>query len=313
MSFVPAPTANRFDFALMDLAAQEQQFFTPSLQTIEALQTAYAIAPSEHPSDIGKGKNNNNNKRKIAKGKLEGDVTFTVKPPPASTKKSKASKVAEETPHIVSPDKDDEMDGDAKPKRGRKLAMDDPVSRRLAQNRVAGRAFRERNAMKMKNLEAKVEELTAALEAANSPDAADVAALKSTIAELQSRNSALEAEVAQLRKLVFNPAPVESSSTLLEESPAFGAFPPATAPVTTPDFMSIFNLFESPSSATNSASLNTPQSALSITPTGINTAFVQDFLFDDAMLSTLFPSVSPVGAVGGVQLEDVERAQELRR
>ncbi|KAJ3345966.1 hypothetical protein HDU83_003533 [Entophlyctis luteolus] len=186
------------------------------------------------------------------------------------------------------------MDADAKPERRRQLTMDDPVRLRLEQNRVAGQAFRERNAMKMKKLAAKVDELTAALEAL--------------------RNPVLEAEVLQLRKLVFNTAPVETGSALLDKSPAFATFLAAATRIAAPDFMSMFNLFEtSLSVSTVLVSLNTPQSALSVTPTGVSTAFVQDYyLFDDTMLSTFFPA-SPISAVGGVYLEDIEYTQESRR
>ncbi|KAJ3377897.1 hypothetical protein HDU84_008108, partial [Entophlyctis sp. JEL0112] len=247
----------------------------------------------------------NSNKRKITKSKMDPDATYSGKSS-ASAKKSMVATVAEEASLIPLAEKDDagEINATAKPpKRVRKLTIDDPVSRRLVQNRVAGRAFRERNAMKMKNLEAQVEELTAAVEAAKSSETADVFTLKTKIAGLLSRNSALEAETTHLRNIVLNKSSMESASALLDESSEFA---PSTA---TPEFISLFNLIETSQFAGNGSTLNTPLSPLSSAFTGNNTTFVGDFLFHDTMLPTLFPSIS-LGSAAGVHLDGIQHAQE---
>ncbi|KAJ3351366.1 hypothetical protein HDU83_008989 [Entophlyctis luteolus] len=233
---------------------------------------------------------------------MDPDATYSGKSS-ASAKKSMVATVAEEASLIPSAEKDDagEINATAKPpKRVRKLTIDDPVSRRLI---ITNYLFRERNAMKMKNLEAQVEELTAAVEAAKSSETADVFTLKTKIAGLLSRNSALEAETTHLRNIVLNKSSMESASALLDESSEFA---PSTA---TPEFISLFNLIETSQFAGNGSTLNTPLSPLSSAFTGNNTTFVGDFLFHDTMLSTLFPSIS-LGSAAGVHLDGIQHAQE---
>ncbi|KAJ3131996.1 hypothetical protein HK100_005824 [Physocladia obscura] len=81
----------------------------------------------------------------------------------------------------------------AKP--GRKLANDEPANKRVAQSRETQRAFRERRANRVKELEAKVDELSKIVDA-KGPTPVEIA--------LTEKVTALETENSILRQMTFN-------------------------------------------------------------------------------------------------------------
>ncbi|KAJ3129190.1 hypothetical protein HK100_008773, partial [Physocladia obscura] len=83
-------------------------------------------------------------------------------------------------------------------KPGRRLANDEPSTKRVAQSREWQRAFRERKANYVKELEDKVANLTQIIDA-NGPSPAEVA-LSARIAALTARVAALESENANLKQ-----------------------------------------------------------------------------------------------------------------
>ncbi|KAI8613612.1 hypothetical protein BC830DRAFT_1131460 [Chytriomyces sp. MP71] len=95
----------------------------------------------------------------------------------------------------------DDDDGEPKKKVGRKLATDTPVSKRVAQNRMAQRAFRDRREAHLRGLEDKIKELSAIIESRgfslHSPPPPPTAPspavkqLKSMIENLQQENAML--------------------------------------------------------------------------------------------------------------------------
>ncbi|KAJ3351373.1 DNA-binding transcription factor yap1 [Entophlyctis luteolus] len=104
-------------------------------------------------------------------------------------------------------------------KAGRKLASDEPVSKRLAQSREAQRAFRERRANHVRDLESKVSELTKIVEA-RGPTPMEL--------ELQQKVSILEAENSILRRHMSFGFDFVKQPTIL---PAVGSLYPSAMPL----------------------------------------------------------------------------------
>ncbi|ORY41668.1 hypothetical protein BCR33DRAFT_337503 [Rhizoclosmatium globosum] len=106
-------------------------FFVPSLQTLQSLSSFAVAAPPPLQSQ-------NPAKRSSKRSASQSDAASLA-----------ANQLDQE-----------------KPKRGRKLAPlpEEPENKRLAQNRIAQRAFRERKVNHVKDLETKVAELTAIVE-----------------------------------------------------------------------------------------------------------------------------------------------------
>ncbi|KAI9349675.1 hypothetical protein BDR26DRAFT_915367 [Obelidium mucronatum] len=134
----------------------------------------------------------------------------------AAAKKGAANAKRREAPA----DKDLEKD---KPKRGRKLAPlpEEPENKRLAQNRIAQRAFRERKVNHVKELETKVAELTAIIEGSEQmASVLQVAELKQKVKELEERNKQLVEENQQLRQMTFSFDPKQAELSPVEEMDA---------------------------------------------------------------------------------------------
>ncbi|KAJ3132924.1 DNA-binding transcription factor yap1 [Physocladia obscura] len=93
------------------------------------------------------------------------------------------------------PDPESQPKKKERAKPGRKLANDEPANKRVAQSREAQRAFRERRANHVKELEAKVDDLTKIVEA-KGPTPVEIA--------LTEKVTALETENSILRQMTFN-------------------------------------------------------------------------------------------------------------
>ncbi|KAJ3131995.1 hypothetical protein HK100_005823 [Physocladia obscura] len=92
-------------------------------------------------------------------------------------------------------DLDSQLNKKERSKPGRKRANDEPADKRIAQSREAQRAFRERRANHVKELQAKVDELTKIV-AAQGPSPVEIA--------LTGKVAALETENSILRQMAFN-------------------------------------------------------------------------------------------------------------
>ncbi|KAI8620908.1 hypothetical protein BC830DRAFT_394778 [Chytriomyces sp. MP71] len=100
----------------------------------------------------------------------------------------------------------EEEDGAPKKKVGRKLATDTPISKRVAQNRVAQRAFRERREAHLRGLEDKIKELTAIIESRGLPlpsPPPQSASPSSEVHQLKRMVESLQQENAMLRQIAF--------------------------------------------------------------------------------------------------------------
>ncbi|KAJ3068622.1 hypothetical protein HDU98_008248, partial [Podochytrium sp. JEL0797] len=95
-------------------------------------------------------------------------------------------------------------EGEQKPKRGRKLAPlpEEPVHKRLAQNRIAQRAFRERKVNHLKDLETRVAELTHIVE--SNASLKEMAALKDRLSDMAAQQDRLLEENEKLRQMAFS-------------------------------------------------------------------------------------------------------------
>ncbi|KAJ3112257.1 hypothetical protein HK100_002408 [Physocladia obscura] len=280
-------------------AISSEQFFVPSLQTLESL-AAFAVKPNST------GKNNKAKNFVVSAENDNGSVTSNSN----NHKRKKTKKELEREKY--------ELDESGKPKRGRKLAQDEPVSRRLAQNRVAQRAFRERKVNQVKTLETRVAELEDMLAAATSVGAApsttvsatapavdpkfakEIASLKALVADLEERNVKLEAEAQQLRQMVFtfNPqqqqqqpqqnqqlSPFSNTTPFLSISPDTASFPYlATSTASMNDFMATAFSFDS--LLASSPSTVAPPTIRSTS----NMTEIQDILFDNSMFDTILSS-----------------------
>ncbi|KAJ3100489.1 hypothetical protein HK100_004700 [Physocladia obscura] len=223
-------TGSMDGFDSMDAIGSEQ-FFVPSLQALESL-AAFAVRP--------------NKTEKINKGKIfvvsaeTDDSSVAINDSNGNNKRKKTKKELEREKYEFE---------SGKPKRGRKLAQDEPVSRRLAQNRAAQRTFRERKVNQVKTLETRVAELegllataisAASIVVATAPAvdrslANEIVTLKALVVDLEERNNKLEAEAQQLRQMVFafNPQRQQQLqqqhkqhlSPFLAISPSAGSFP----------------------------------------------------------------------------------------
>ncbi|KAJ3242990.1 hypothetical protein HDU78_000943 [Chytriomyces hyalinus] len=97
--------------------------------------------------------------------------------------------------------------GPGKAKPGRKIASEEPADKKVAQQRAASRAFRERKANYIKELEEKVAHLTALLSGNASTPTSDAGASATQPTQdplLAQRVAALEAENTLLRQMTFS-------------------------------------------------------------------------------------------------------------
>ncbi|KAI8837182.1 hypothetical protein BJ741DRAFT_167005 [Chytriomyces cf. hyalinus JEL632] len=97
--------------------------------------------------------------------------------------------------------------GPGKAKPGRKIASEEPADKKVAQQRAASRAFRERKANYIKELEDKVAHLTALLSGNASTPTSDAGASAPQPTQdplLAQRVAALEAENTLLRQMTFS-------------------------------------------------------------------------------------------------------------
>ncbi|KAJ3035814.1 hypothetical protein HDU99_010553, partial [Rhizoclosmatium hyalinum] len=147
-------------------------FFVPSLQTLQSLSSFAVAAPPPLQSQ-------NPAKRSSKRSASQSDAASLA-----------ANQLDQE-----------------KPKRGRKLAPlpEEPENKRLAQNRIAQRAFRERKVNHVKDLETKVAELTAIVEGNTlMASALELSTLKKRVEALEEENESLRSENNQLRQMSFS-------------------------------------------------------------------------------------------------------------
>ncbi|TGZ79485.1 hypothetical protein EX30DRAFT_350221 [Ascodesmis nigricans] len=87
-----------------------------------------------------------------------------------------------------------------RPKPGRKPATDTPPTKRKAQNRAAQRAFRERRAARVNELEDKLKQVAEETAATTANYVAQITALTKTNSELALANTALQKQIAELQE-----------------------------------------------------------------------------------------------------------------
>ncbi|KAJ3021929.1 UNVERIFIED_CONTAM: hypothetical protein HDU68_009398 [Siphonaria sp. JEL0065] len=265
---------------------------------------------------------------------VEAQSTEAAKAAKAAKAKSKRSHSANDKDKDFGKDfEKDELD---KPKRGRKLAPlpVEPENKRLAQNRIAQRAFRERKVNHVKDLETKVAELTQIIQGSKQlAPLLEVADLKQKVQELEDRNAALVAENNQLRQMTFSfdpklqtqLSPVESvdpisnslflNSTLPQQDFASLMAPAPSIPQTNNGFSTI----QSINTANTINGINTMRTDLTAAPSVLDFMSLLNydtfrntppapgldaFLFDDMELESLLmtpassfvPSAAPVSA-----------------
>ncbi|KAI8620918.1 hypothetical protein BC830DRAFT_1077503 [Chytriomyces sp. MP71] len=136
---------------------------------------------------------------------IDGLSAFAVAALPRASKRAKDVSIA------VYPGDDsaDEADGlllgpdDDKPKKklGRKPANTEPANKRIAQNRQAQRLYRERKEQHVRDLEKQVEDLKAALDAA---EGGNVTAILSENDNLKKEVAKLQEDNAFLRQMTFS-------------------------------------------------------------------------------------------------------------
>ncbi|RYO75096.1 hypothetical protein DL764_010592 [Monosporascus ibericus] len=166
-----------------------------------------------------------------------------------------------------------ESEGKAPKKPGRKPLMNEPSSKRKAQNRAAQRAFRERKEKHLKDLETKVEELEKASAAANNENSqlrAQIEKMTVELGEYRKRltllgNGTRSAAAAARNHPVGQPAIQNLSDVNFQfEFPKFGVLP-GPSNVTANSNTKRSTSYPSPSSS-NTTSQNSPQERSSDKP-----------------------------------------------
>ncbi|KAI5816958.1 hypothetical protein BZA77DRAFT_311439 [Pyronema omphalodes] len=106
-----------------------------------------------------------------------------------------------------------------RPKPGRKPATDTPPTKRKAQNRAAQRAFRERRAARVNELEERLKEVGSETEQRLEEYKVQIALLTKNNADLAQQNSALKLENESLRQDLAEVKSIKSISTSSAPSP----------------------------------------------------------------------------------------------